>query len=345
MKKPAATLFFLLVLGFLLFDSVGFYAKSIKYLFVDSRFTLLLFVLISTLSAFFNRQFLSPLLVKLNKLFFPLLFLATIGMVLGNYYWYPTFSLHLFHIDIRNFIFVTFLSGYTIYLSYAQRLKLKKPLEKLQFLGPPLFLLALVFLEYFFQDIYNFLEKEDSVFENLQFIGYFLSGLFSLQISFKLFTKKLKIQALLFLILSLGLFFIAGEEISWGQRIFHIATPDSVAQINLQKEITVHNLKTIERKTYFLYMSMGLYGAFSWLGRKFLSRRSQKQVALFVPRPKLFLYFFAAFAFFFFSLYLSTYYDLFTAKITSFDPWQELAELYLSLGLLLFALGTYRQVV
>ncbi len=344
MTKTAATTFFLLVLGLLLFDSVGFYAKSIKYLFIDSRFLLLLFVLISTLSVFFNRPFLPPLLVKLNKLFFPILFIATIGMVLGNYYWYPTFSLHLFHIDVRNFIFVTFLSGYTMYLSYANTLKLKKPIDKLQFLGPPLFLVTLIFLEYFFRDIYNFLEKEDSVFENLQFIGYLLSGLFSLRISLKLLIKKRRLQALLFLIFSLALLFIAGEEISWGQRIFHITTPQSIAEVNLQKEITVHNFRNIERKTYFLYMSMGLYGAFSWLGRKFLSRRFQKQVALFVPRPKLFLYFFAAFAFFFFSLYLSTYYDLFTATITSFDPWQELAELYLSLGLLQFTLGAYKQV-
>jgi hypothetical protein len=33
------------------------------------------------------------------------------------------------------------------------------------------------------------------------------------------------------------------EEISWGQRIFNIETPQFLKNINMQKEITIHNLK------------------------------------------------------------------------------------------------------
>ncbi len=44
--------------------------------------------------------------------------------------------------------------------------------------------------------------------------------------------------------LGLGLlFFVAfGEEISWGQRIFGWATPESLAEVNYQQETNIHNL-------------------------------------------------------------------------------------------------------
>lgn len=41
--------------------------------------------------------------------------------------------------------------------------------------------------------------------------------------------------------LAAALFFVAGEEISWGQRLFGIATPPSLAAANIQQEITLHN--------------------------------------------------------------------------------------------------------
>lgn len=37
-------------------------------------------------------------------------------------------------------------------------------------------------------------------------------------------------------------FFAAGEEISWGQRIFNIASSDYFLEKNLQQEINLHNL-------------------------------------------------------------------------------------------------------
>jgi hypothetical protein len=36
--------------------------------------------------------------------------------------------------------------------------------------------------------------------------------------------------------------FAAGEEVSWGQRIFGVATPDALLEANKQEEINVHNL-------------------------------------------------------------------------------------------------------
>ena len=46
------------------------------------------------------------------------------------------------------------------------------------------------------------------------------------------------------------LFFLGfAEEISWGQRIFHIQTPEALAEINMQDEINIHNLNIFHGKT------------------------------------------------------------------------------------------------
>jgi hypothetical protein len=44
-------------------------------------------------------------------------------------------------------------------------------------------------------------------------------------------------------------FAIAGEEVSWGQRIFDIATPAALDAMNVQHETTLHNIKGIHQHT------------------------------------------------------------------------------------------------
>lgn len=45
-----------------------------------------------------------------------------------------------------------------------------------------------------------------------------------------------------FAVLALIFFFGAGEEISWGQRIFGIPQPPALAEVNVQHELNIHNL-------------------------------------------------------------------------------------------------------
>ena len=45
-----------------------------------------------------------------------------------------------------------------------------------------------------------------------------------------------------FLLLAVAFFFGAGEEISWGQRIFGVETPEAIAENNAQGELNFHNL-------------------------------------------------------------------------------------------------------
>ena len=51
-------------------------------------------------------------------------------------------------------------------------------------------------------------------------------------------TKNLFLLGLVILLI-----FGAGEELSWGQKIFHFSTPKSIKEVNVQKEFNIHNLE------------------------------------------------------------------------------------------------------
>jgi hypothetical protein len=93
--------------------------------------------------------------------------------------------------------------------------------------------------------------KEDGIVETGTAVFYFLAGCFLLYLfaRSKSQTKRyfLGTRRNLFL-LGAGLLFIffAGEEISWGQRLFHIHTPDYFLVHNEQRELNIHNLRFLQ---------------------------------------------------------------------------------------------------
>jgi len=48
-------------------------------------------------------------------------------------------------------------------------------------------------------------------------------------------------------VLAAAAIFIAGEEISWGMRMFPYSVPESIARINVQREMTIHNMELVLR--------------------------------------------------------------------------------------------------
>ena len=85
---------------------------------------------------------------------------------------------------------------------------------------------------------------EDRSYEWLGFFGFFGAGIFSL-LTLKYRDKMPPKVALYFL--GLGLFYLvcAGEEISWGQRVFGWETPEKFAEMNEQGETNLHNLENL----------------------------------------------------------------------------------------------------
>jgi hypothetical protein len=84
---------------------------------------------------------------------------------------------------------------------------------------------------------------ENSPVELLTFGFFLLGGLGGLALAARAWRMGLgAFTAAFFALYSLGLIFVAGEEIAWGQWFFHWATPASWSAVNAQHETTLHNV-------------------------------------------------------------------------------------------------------
>jgi len=68
--------------------------------------------------------------------------------------------------------------------------------------------------------------------------------IFMVIIAKRYFKHGMKLAGVIAVIVALVLFVMAGEELSWGQRIFKWDTPESMISANEQKETNLHNLAT-----------------------------------------------------------------------------------------------------
>jgi hypothetical protein len=50
-------------------------------------------------------------------------------------------------------------------------------------------------------------------------------------------------KSVFFLLMGIAFFFAAGEEISWGQQLYHFETPEEIKAHNVQEEFNIHNLQ------------------------------------------------------------------------------------------------------
>jgi len=85
------------------------------------------------------------------------------------------------------------------------------------------------------------MQGEDRIVEWITFFGFLgasLTAFYTLR-----FVKKMKRTALAYILMTGFLFFVcAGEEISWGQRLFGFETPENMVEMNEQGEFNLHNL-------------------------------------------------------------------------------------------------------
>lgn len=109
------------------------------------------------------------------------------------------------------------------------------------------------------------LQQEDHLVEWLQFaLCLFTAAAAIVALTQLRFSPWLASLALV--LLAFGCFFLAGEEISWAQRVIGIETPPGLAQANEQSEINLHNINLgLDPQTIFKLASVGL-GAAGLLG-------------------------------------------------------------------------------
>ncbi|MFL5709982.1 MAG: hypothetical protein ACJ77Y_13465 [Chloroflexota bacterium] len=98
-----------------------------------------------------------------------------------------------------------------------------------------------------FKSAYRVLANEDGIAEWLQVLALVVLFVIYLRLAVRLWRSGHRVYAVLFVVAAGGVFFIAGEEISWGQRIFGVATPEELEEINNQGETNIHNIGPLLR--------------------------------------------------------------------------------------------------
>lgn len=146
--------------------------------------------------------------------------------------------------------------------------------------------------------LFVFLTAEDSLLEWAQFAGFAVAAGLAALIARSLTRRGYPGAALTYTTIAVGLVFVAGEEISWGQRLLGLRTPEALAEVNKQDEITLHNIGDI----LFLFnvgmLLVGLYGSLVtvWL-RVRSSWRAHPLFDVFVPPLFLTSWFFVLFGY------------------------------------------------
>ena len=191
------------------------------------------------------------------------------------------------------------------------------------------------------KDAYKWFTGEDGFAENMQVLFLAVAFLLTLTVVRRLWKRGDKGMACLYLGVSLGLFFVIGEEISWGQRIFGWETPESLKAINKQAETNIHNIYGVWELVTWMQLLVGAYGTL--LPLLFLRwpvvARYRKTLSLLVPHYVLIPYFLFLFVW-------RIYRNLFEPpKKYYFVIWEfnEVLELILYVGVVLFMIFQLRQ--
>jgi len=102
----------------------------------------------------------------------------------------------------------------------------------------------------------SYMFSEDNYFENVGALSFFAASF----LFFYAFIRSrsphnipriFRLKQLVYLGFAFLFFFGGGEEISWGQRIFNLQTPEALSAVNAQQELNVHNIDFFEYKFSF----------------------------------------------------------------------------------------------
>jgi hypothetical protein len=107
--------------------------------------------------------------------------------------------------------------------------------------------------------------EEDNVAENLQFVFLLIATWATASVARARWRRGEPLLGLAFVVVALGAFFVAGEEISWGQRLLGIATPEAVSEVNIQHELTLHNTYLLTPVFSFAQLFIGFLPALAAL--------------------------------------------------------------------------------
>lgn len=191
-------------------------------------------------------------------------------------------------------------------------------------------------------DAYHWGTGEDGPAEWATVVCYLLALGLALVLARRWWSRGLSLTAVAYLVLSAGFVFIAGEEVSWGQRILGFDGPPDLVERNLQGEANLHNLLG-KYALHGLYIVVGIWGV--GLGRWVTRRvRALHPWYAYAPSRELLWWFLPVLAYYLFVDYLLPSANALPLPFTlgeGPDRLQEVMELLLGAGFGLFLLEAY----
>jgi hypothetical protein len=190
--------------------------------------------------------------------------------------------------------------------------------------------------------LFTALVAEDGPLEWTQFTLFLLASVLLAVAAWRLARSGDLIGCALIAVGALGIFGIAGEEISWGQRVFDWQTPSDLAAVNHQHETNIHNITAfpVQRIGNYVQLVLGAAG----LVLPWLTRTSRPRVHVPVLRllsPPLFVTSCFGLLFAYRAVRFLWASSVQISPVVTFGEWPELT---FALGLSLFAALLLRQL-
>ena len=115
---------------------------------------------------------------------------------------------------------------------------------------------ASVAMYFFDRHMLYMLAREDGPYEDFEAAAYFLAAFALLYVVAARGVRNIWVFSVAVLF-----FLVGGEEISWGQRVFAIGTPETMREINVQGETNLHNVEGLHQVVRALSLLV-LWGLF-----------------------------------------------------------------------------------
>jgi hypothetical protein len=192
------------------------------------------------------------------------------------------------------------------------------------------------------KDLYKWFTQEDGFAESMQVVFYSGALVLGIIATRRLWRGEERGIAFLYMALCFGLFFLIGEELSWGQRIFGWGTAGSFAGINKQEETNLHNVYGVGAAFKWIQLLVGAYGTILPLVflRWSAPARFKKMISMVIPHYTLIPYFSLLFVW-------RIYRDFAEAPekyYFAISEYNEVMELVLSMGMFLFMVFQLRRL-
>ncbi len=328
MKKIKFNLFslvYIVTLFLLIMDVYRSRTTILTYLHVSSRaieiWVIGFLIILRTL----RKQTPISILYKINT--YVVLPLALAFGILFTFWEYHTFPNYIYSktlIQFTQLIYISVFAAVVWLLNHTDAWFTKNHHRVIFFTS--LSYLALAYIVSFFpRDLFARFSKEDSLVENLQFVVLALATYWGFRIAKILHQKHRLFHASVFTLITILLFLATGDEVSWGQRMLNIATPASVAMLNDQKEITIHNLRYFSGYVGLSYMIIGLYGGLMWIIQMIIPYLKKEPMRYYIAPVSCVAFFLSGFAY---NYYAVMYID------APIGLWTESAELMLYTGIM-----------